>query len=392
MTRIGTRAALGLPITSCSDLEATLRSRSVDIELLVAIVVCVECVKPLLLPCRSSTITKATLKMNAVFPLLRYISRHVVLSLLQYRAVCAEAAKGSSRTGPRLVCPSLPWDGSFSPFSSPAVSSTHSVIMFAVFMIRLSCMFLLVSCSASFAAEWTERTVCLAYHKPKGVVVTHATDDVKGRRNVYQDIATMRGFVGETKASFENTVGSTLPFHAIGRLDADTSGLLLVTNDGGLLHHVTNKLAASRQDFEILTKTYEALIMGQHGEQSELFQTLRNDGVDIGDKYGGITKPVINLHVLEHPTSSTTSVRLSINEGKNRQVRRMFHALGSGVMRLKRVAIGDELTLQNLDEGEWKILPDAVLSSILGWESRVLDTDKLLRRKRSRDRPRRRTR
>lgn len=222
-----------------------------------------------------------------------------------------------------------------------------------------------------------ERTVVVAYHKPKDVVVTHATDDVKGRRNVYQDLETMEGFLGERKASFAETVGSYLKFHGMGRLDADTSGLLLLTNDGGLLHHVTNKLAASRKDVPVLSKTYEALIMGNHPEDGAIAQVLRHKGVDIGEKYGGITEPVLDFRVLGHPTHTTTRVSITINEGKNRQIRRMFHALGSGVMELKRVAIGELLTLHGLQEGQWRILPDESLPSVLWWESRALDMNSL---------------
>ena len=64
------------------------------------------------------------------------------------------------------------------------------------------------------------------------MVTTHATDDTNGRLNVYQDIQSMKGFVDKNCAqqkdpslTFEHVTGSTLKFHAIGRLDAETTGL-----------------------------------------------------------------------------------------------------------------------------------------------------------------------
>jgi 23S rRNA pseudouridine2605 synthase len=172
--------------------------------------------------------------------------------------------------------------------------------------------------------------------------------------------------------------------HAIGRLDADTSGLLLLTNDGGLLHHVTNPYALTvsissdgssgddatsfkEQSNKLITKTYEALIMGYHTDES--LQSIR-EGVDIGKKYGGMTKPVHALQILDHPNHKSTVVSLTISEGKNRQVRRMFHSIGSGVMKLQRTKIGEDLTLGGVDEGHWRLLSDEEVERSLNWKPR----------------------
>mmetsp|Transcript_17023 Transcript_17023/g.39276 ORF Transcript_17023/g.39276 Transcript_17023/m.39276 type:complete len:333 (-) Transcript_17023:1347-2345(-) len=222
-----------------------------------------------------------------------------------------------------------------------------------------------------------ERTVVILYHKPPNVITSHKSQDA--RATVYEDVQSMRGFspgpsnstdgAEQPAASpvatttFEDATGIRSKLHAIGRLDADTTGLLLLTNDGGLVHHVTNPDAATGAVFY---KTYEALIMGHHTEES--LRPIR-DGVDIGKQC--VTKPLLrtdHLRILDHPNHKSTVVSITLGEGKNRQVRRMFHAIGSGVMKLSRTRIGDELTLDGLTEGEWRVLTDAEVQRYLQWD------------------------
>jgi pseudouridine synthase len=240
-----------------------------------------------------------------------------------------------------------------------------------------------------------ERTVVLAYHKPSGVVTTHANDDELGRPNVYNEIFTMKGYKSSYDGSadddnsdndekralpvFEQITNMRTRLHAVGRLDADTTGLLLLTNDGGLVHHVTNRDATtsapndnSAAASRTITKTYQAVIMGYHEPDSVLLEGMRRDGVDIGAKYGGWTLPVDNLTVLGHATAKSTTVSLTISQGKNRQIRRMFHAVGSGVMKLQRTHIGKQLSLDGLEEGEWRILADQEVIDGLHWTPRLL--------------------
>jgi pseudouridine synthase len=238
-----------------------------------------------------------------------------------------------------------------------------------------------------------ERTVVLAYHKPSGVVTTHADDDVLDRPNVYNEIFTMKGYKTDSCDDdntgnnnkmplpvFEQVTNMRSRLHAIGRLDADTTGLLLLTNDGGLVHHVTNKDATTKTTptdnsaatSATITKTYQAVIMGYHEEDSILLQGMRRDGVDIGAKHGGWTLPVDDLTVVDHVTAKSTTVSLTISQGKNRQIRRMFHAVGSGVMKLQRTHIGNQLSLDGLEEGEWRILSDQEVIDGLHWTPRAL--------------------
>lgn len=226
--------------------------------------------------------------------------------------------------------------------------------------------------------DTAERTVVILYNKPTNTVSSHTNDDAppqntEPRLTIYEDIATLRGYVGpQTLLSFQHLTGITSKLNAIGRLDADTSGLLLLTNDGALLHHVTNPTAHAYDNSTILTKTYQATIMGNYQNDAPAFHAMRTIGVDIGNKYGGMTKPAVALTVLDHPTRTTTTCQLTICEGRNRQVRRMFHAIGSGVMALRRTAIGTDLTLGDLDEGQWRVLSDDEVKQGLGWEPRLL--------------------
>lgn len=225
-----------------------------------------------------------------------------------------------------------------------------------------------------------ERTVVLLYYKPPNTITSHTNDDVSPaggipRRTVYQDIETLQGYIGPRSSSNPSTLSQLTnihsKLHAVGRLDAETAGLLLFTNDGGLIHHVCNPTAHAQHE-SLITKTYRATIMGYHDHDAPGLQTLRTVGVHIGDKYGGMTKPAIRLLVEGHSTHKSTDCIITIAEGKNRQVRRMFHAIGSGVMKLTRIAIGDTLTLGDLKEGQWRILTHDEVKLGLGWEPRVL--------------------
>ena len=242
------------------------------------------------------------------------------------------------------------------------------------FRLKLIHGFATVSSSSAGAGgrEKEEETVVLLYNKPPNVISSHKSDD--SRSTVYEEVQSMRGFLSSNRKkrssqlplNFEQATGIRSKLHAIGRLDANTSGLLLLTNDGRLLHHVTNPKAQTHQHEHYMdpasttttttttttkattsiTKTYKAYIMGYHNLTS--LQAI-NDGVDIGSNY--VTKPVDDLHILDHPNHKSTTVTMTISEGKNRQIRKMFHAIGSGVMQLQRTRIGNSLTLEGV-QGE----------------------------------------
>ena len=245
-----------------------------------------------------------------------------------------------------------------------------------------------VACAAAGRSDGREKTVVLLYNKPANVITSHSSADLapeadaNGRMTVYQDVMSMGGYVPGSTQSFEEVTGIQSKLHAMGRLDADTTGVLLLTNDGGLVHAVTNPNAkitnpsGASDDLpsqKLVTKTYEALIMGHHEmETSTALQQILNEGVDLGAKIGR-AEPAVDLQVLSHPTAKSTLVEITIAEGKNRQVRRTFHAVGSGVMKLRRTRIGNGLELGELEEGQWRVLSDEEIEKQLGWQVRYLD-------------------
>ena len=126
----------------------------------------------------------------------------------------------------------------------------------------------------------------------------------------------------------------------VGRLDANTTGLLIMTNDGDFsqsLSHPGNKIY----------KTYRARVSGIISD--ERIRKLKQ-GVDIG---GFVTSPAMVKLIKQG--SSSALVEIKIHEGKNRQVRKMFSSVGNKVMELERTAIGD-LYMGNLMRGHYRKL------------------------------------
>ena len=139
----------------------------------------------------------------------------------------------------------------------------------------------------------------------------------------------------------------TPPLSSVGRLDAETTGLLLFTDDGKLLH----RLISPKSE---MPKTYEAtLARPLEGHEADLFAsaTLMLRGED---------KPLLPAQL---EVTGERTARLTITEGRYHQVRRMFAAAGNHVETLHRAALGP-LTLGNLPEGEWRLLTDQEVASL----------------------------
>jgi 23S rRNA pseudouridine2605 synthase len=162
-------------------------------------------------------------------------------------------------------------------------------------------------------------------NKPAGVVST--ARDTHGRRTVVQLVPT------------EPRV------FPVGRLDADTEGLLLLTNDGELANRVAHPSSGVEKEY-----LAEVELVDGGGVSPAAMRTLRS-GVELED---GITAPA----KVSQPSPGV--LRIVIHEGRNRQVRRMCDAVGHPVRRLVRVRIGP-LTDRRLKPGEWRELtPDEV--------------------------------
>jgi 23S rRNA pseudouridine2605 synthase len=158
-----------------------------------------------------------------------------------------------------------------------------------------------------------EPRVVYAVHKPVGVVST--ASDTHGRPTVIE-LAPAEG----------------LRLYPVGRLDADSSGLILLTNDGELANRLTHP------SFEI-PKTYLARVGGGPMREAEL-RALRR-GVELDD---GLTAPARVRRM------GKDAIELTIHEGRNRQVRRMCDAVGHPVLELRRTAFG-QLLLDGLAPG-----------------------------------------
>lgn len=165
-----------------------------------------------------------------------------------------------------------------------------------------------------------EKKLYIALHKPEGVVST-----VKDERN---------------RKTIIDLVDVKERVYPIGRLDYNTSGLILLTNDGD----VYNKLIHPREE---VNKVYIAVIKGIPNKES-ILQFC--NGVDIG----GYVTAKANFRILEEFTDKC-KVKITIHEGKNRQIRKMCDAIGYPVIALKRVAVG-KINLGTLEKGKWRNL------------------------------------
>lgn len=128
--------------------------------------------------------------------------------------------------------------------------------------------------------------------------------------------------------------------YPVGRLDLDTEGLLLMTNDGDF----ANIIIHPRYKMD---KKYEALVQGK--VTKDAIKQLQK-GILLED---GMTAPA-GVHVLKH-SSDKTLLEVIIHEGRKRQVRRMLEAVGHPVIHLKRTEVGF-LTLKGLKDGEYRYL------------------------------------
>jgi 23S rRNA pseudouridine2605 synthase len=173
----------------------------------------------------------------------------------------------------------------------------------------------------------------LIYHKPEGEIVSR--DDPEGRPTVFERLPLLRK-------------GRWL---AVGRLDFNTSGLLLFTNDGDL----ANKLMHPRYELE---REYAVRLLGELTEEQVKSLT---GGIQLED---GAAK--FNLLRDEGGEGANHWYRVTISEGRNREVRRMFEAIGLTVSRLMRVRYGSVELPSRLKRGMWMEMPEAEACALAG--------------------------
>jgi 23S rRNA pseudouridine2605 synthase len=176
----------------------------------------------------------------------------------------------------------------------------------------------------------------LALHKPRGVVTTRS--DERGQRTVY------------------DLLPPELPWvFPAGRLDAESEGLLILTNDSSLSARLT-------EPEHRVPKTYHVTVAGV--PTPEVLERLRQ-GVELAD---GITRPA-QVRLLQQ-WKDTAELEIVLTEGRNRQIRRMGAAVGHRVKRLVRVAIGD-YQLGDLPVGGCRLLDEGEIKELLGGDKGI---------------------
>lgn len=175
-----------------------------------------------------------------------------------------------------------------------------------------------------------EERLTIMLHKPRGVVTT--MHDEKGRKSV-------RELLGE--------LGTRV--YPVGRLDMDSEGLLLMTNDGALAYALTHP---SRE----IDKCYLTWVKGltEREEWRGLAKPMRIDGYPI--------RPA-EVRLLRREGADAALLSITIHEGRNRQIRKMCQAQGLRVTRLLRVREGP-LQLGELPAGQWRKLSEEELSAL----------------------------
>ena len=166
-------------------------------------------------------------------------------------------------------------------------------------------------------------------NKPSGYICTKASH--KGERTVMELVNDQSLF-------------------PVGRLDKNTTGLLLLTNDGDFANSVMHPSAG-------VEKKYQAYCLGRIPR--EKLEIIRNGVVLDGRK----TKPCSAAFISYNPIKDLTCVEISIHEGRNRQVRRMFASIGHDVKHLSRIRVG-ELDLRGVKEGSWRYLTASEVNTL----------------------------
>ena len=167
-----------------------------------------------------------------------------------------------------------------------------------------------------------QEKVVILFNKPRGVICTN--DDPEGRETVMD--------------YFKNY---PLRLYNVGRLDYDSEGLLIMTNDGEIAYKMMHPKFVVDQTYSVICEK----------ELSEDDVRILTNGVELED---GMTAPSV-VEDIRKTRTGKTSFYITIHEGRNRQVRRMMEKIGHEVLQLRRVKIGI-LSLGTLGLGQWRTL------------------------------------
>ena len=176
-------------------------------------------------------------------------------------------------------------------------------------------------CVDGLELQFDEEKIYLLLNKPRGIL--SAAKDDRGRKTVIDLLP-----------------GISERVYPVGRLDLNSEGAILLTNDGDLMNELLRKKSS-------VEKIYRVKISGEITE--EKLNLLRN-GIELDD---GLTSPA--KVSLRGRGKNSAHVEISIHEGRNRQVRRMFSAVGCDVKKLRRINFAG-LTLENLEPGKFRRL------------------------------------
>jgi len=166
-------------------------------------------------------------------------------------------------------------------------------------------------------------------NKPRGLVVTR--DDPSGRETVY--------------ALLKNRVGE--PVVPVGRLDADSEGLLLLTNDGALVHKLTHPSGGCRKEYEVKVSGVPT--------PAQLERLRRGVTLEDGARTAPATIELTETTPERDGAGGNAWLKVVLGEGRSRQIRRMFALVGHPVSKLRRVAIGP-VRDRKLPPGAWRDL------------------------------------
>ena len=194
----------------------------------------------------------------------------------------------------------------------------------------------------------TAGKIYVMVHKPRGLISTN--DDPEGRARVIDLIA-------------PGTFPRNVRLYPVGRLDADSTGLILLTNDGDLTHRLTHPSFG-------VTKRYLVMVKGRI-EEADLAKlrkgltlaTSRADAAPAKTKRAAVESVVIIRHETDRQRGDRTTLGITLTEGQNREIRRLLARVGLKVRKLKRTAIGP-VRLKGLALRQWRVLDRTEISKL----------------------------